>query len=72
MTEKQKQGRIKRLRVKRDKLWQEFCQLPRRSSFSGLAVSAELEKVQQELDELEGDNHSKRYYLEIDIEIVGY
>lgn len=71
MTEKQKSDKIRRLRLKRDKLWQEFCRLPRKSSFSGLAVSAELEKAQLELDKLEGSKRSIRYRPEIDIEIMG-
>jgi len=69
MTTKQKLARIKRLRKDRDRLWKEFCRLPRRSSFSGLAVSGELNKVQQELERLEGKRKSKRYYTEIDIEV---
>jgi len=69
MTKKQKEAKILGLRKKRDDLWREFTSLPRRSSFSGIDVSGRLNKVQQELDKLEGDIRSKRYYTEINIEI---
>jgi len=62
---------IHRLQKERDQLWQEFCCLPKRSSFSGLFLAGRLEKVQNELDELEGDEISARYYPEITIEL-GY
>jgi len=61
--------RIHRLQKERDQLWQEFCRLPKRSSFSGLFIAGRLEKVQNELDELEGDEISVRYYPEITIEL---
>jgi hypothetical protein len=64
-----KEEKIVRLRKKRDKLWQEFCRLPRKESFSGLHISEQLNKVQQELDKLEGNKKSKRYYTEISIEM---
>jgi hypothetical protein len=59
------------LRKKRDELWKRFCSLPRKESFSGLYISGELEKVQQELDRLEGSKPSKRYRMVINIEIGG-
>jgi hypothetical protein len=49
--------KIERLRKKRDTLWNDFNTMPRRESFSGLYVSGELEKVQQELDKLEKNHH---------------
>lgn len=63
--------KIKKLRKKRDYCWQQFCRLPKRNSISGLAYYDELNKVQQQLDELEGNKRSKRYCPEIDIEIIG-
>ena len=54
---------------RRDALWKDFCHMPRRESFSGLHVAGQLEKVQQELDKLEGKKRSKRYYPQINIEI---
>jgi len=66
-----KKEKILRLQKKRDKLWKEFCRLPRKESFSGLHVSELLNKVQQELDKLEGSKKSKRYYTEINIEVGG-
>lgn len=66
MTKKEK---ILKLRQKRDELWQSFCRMPRRESFSGLHVSDQLNKVQQELDILEGKKRSKRYYTKINIEV---
>lgn len=65
----QREKRIAKLRAKRDVLWRSFCRMPRRESFSGLHVAQQLEKVQQELNKLEGKNRSKRYYPEITIEI---
>lgn len=64
-----KKEKIARLREKRDGLWKEFCRLPKKGSFSGLHVSEQLDKVQQELDKLEGNRRSKRYYPEINIEV---
>jgi hypothetical protein len=66
MYSKTKLLKIQRLRKKRDRLYHEFNTMPRRSSFSGLHVSGELDDVQQELDRLEV-RKSKRYYTEIDI-----
>lgn len=66
MTKKEK---IAKLQEERDELWKKFRRLPKKGSFSGLRVSSELEKIQQELDKLEGDKRSKRYYPEISIEI---
>ncbi|MDP3954468.1 MAG: hypothetical protein Q8Q06_03585 [bacterium] len=57
-----KKRRVKELRAERDKLWDKFLNLPKKSSFSGLNISGKLERVQQELDRLEGDVKSKRYY----------
>jgi len=69
-TEKKKRKRkIARLQKKRDELWGNFCRMPRRESFSGIHVANQLEKVQQELDKLEGDKRSKRYYPQINIEV---
>lgn len=64
-----KQEKIAKLCKKRDKLWKSFCRMPRRESFSGLHVSEQLNKVQQQLDKLEGAKRSKRYYTEISIEV---
>jgi len=63
-----KKDKIAQLRKKRDELWRSFCRMPRRESFSGLSVSAQLNKVQQELDILEGAKRSKRYHTKINIE----
>ena len=62
--------KIAKLQRERDKLWSEFCRMPRRESFSGLYVAGKLEKVQQKLDELEGKNRSRRYYPTIHIEVI--
>ena len=70
MTDKLRR-KIKILRKKRDDLRQEFCRLPRRNSFSGLGLSAQLDEVQEQLDSLEGKRRSKRYCAETDIEIIG-
>ena len=64
-----KEKRITKLRRERDRLWRSFCKMPRRDSFSGLHVADEVERVQQELDKLEGKNKSKRYYPELSIEL---
>lgn len=64
-----KEAKIAKLRKKRDELWKNFCRMPRRESFSGLQMAEKLDKVQQELDKLEGAKRSKRYYPEINIEI---
>jgi hypothetical protein len=64
-----KQKKIAKLQKKRDELWKDFCRMPRRESFSGMYVAGQLEKVQQELDKLEGAKRSKRYYPKISIEI---
>ena len=69
--EERKERKIARLQKKRDKLWKDFCRMPRRESFSGMHVAGQLDKVEQELDRLEGDKPSKRYYPRIDIEIPG-
>lgn len=66
MTKKEK---IVKLRQQRDELWKSFCRMPRRESFSGIAVSDQLNKVQKELDKLEGNKRSKRYYTNINIEM---
>lgn len=58
----------KQLRRERDKLWRNFCRMPRRSSFSGLHVASELERVQRELDRRERIR-TKRYYPEMTIEV---
>ncbi len=72
MTKRDKvRRRILRLRKERDELWKAFNGLPRKESFSGLGLSGKLNKVQQELDALEGSRRSKRYYTEINIEIPG-
>ena len=57
-----KKRRLKELRAERDELWYKFLRLPRKDSFSGLNILGRLERVQQELDRLEGDVKSKRYY----------
>jgi len=64
-----KEKTIARLQKKRDKLWSDFCRMPRRESFSGIYVAGELDKVQKKLDELEGNKRSKRYYPKINIEV---
>lgn len=69
MTRKEKM--VARLQKKRNELWRDFCRMPRRESFSGIHVAGQLEKVQQELDKLEGKNRSKRYYPRISIEVFG-
>ena len=69
--ENKKKRKIARLRKKRDELWKDFCRMPRRESFSGLYVAGQLEKVQQELDRLESNGRSKRYYPRINIEVFG-
>ena len=65
----QKEKTIARLQKERDKLWSDFCRMPRRESFSGIHVAGQLEKVQQKLDKLEGNKRSKRYYPQINIEV---
>ena len=60
---------VKRLQKRRDKLWEDFCRLPKKDSFSGLRISGELNAVQQKLDKLEGNKRSKRHYTEINIEV---
>lgn len=65
----QKEKTIARLQKERDKLWSDFCRMPRRESFLGIHVAGQLEKVQQNLDKLEGNKRSKRYYPQINIEI---
>ena len=69
--EEKKERKIARLREKRDKLWKDFCRMPRRESLSGIYVAGQLDKIEQELDKLEGNRRSKRYYPEINIEIPG-
>lgn len=66
--DKKKERKIAGLRKRRDELWKDFCRMPRKESFSGIYVANQLEKVQQELDKLEGDKRSKRYYPQISIE----
>jgi vacuolar-type H+-ATPase subunit D/Vma8 len=61
--------KIKILKEKRDLLWKYFCQIPKKGSFSGLAIGQKLENVQNELDILEGENKSERYYPKIRIDI---
>lgn len=63
-----KKEEIEKLRRKRDELWEKFCRLPKKGSFSGLHVSEQLESVQQKLDKLESAKRSKRYYPNITIE----
>ena len=65
----QKEKTIARLQKERDKLWSDFCRMPRRESFSGMHVAGQLEKVQQKLDKLEGNKRSKRYHPQINIEV---
>lgn len=60
--------KIEKLQKERDRLWKDFWRMPRRESFSGLHVAGKLDKVQRELDKLEGDKRSKRYRAEINIE----
>jgi hypothetical protein len=67
MTKKEKT--IARLQKKRDEFWRDFCRMPRRESFSGFYVAGQLDKVQQELDKLEGKKRSKRYRPQINIEV---
>ena len=67
--EEKKRKKIEKLQKKRDELWKDFCRMPRRESFSGIHVAGQLEKVQQELDKLEGNKPSKRYYPKISIEM---
>ncbi len=69
--EEKKKRKIARLQKKRDELWKDFCRMPRRESYSGIYVAGQLDKVEQELDKLEGDKQSKRYYPRINIEIPG-
>lgn len=64
-----RQQKIEKLQKKRDELWKDFWRMPRRESFSGIHVAGQLEKVQQELDKLEGDKPSKRFYPKISIEM---
>ncbi|TSC60219.1 MAG: hypothetical protein LiPW15_97 [Parcubacteria group bacterium LiPW_15] len=61
--------RVLRLRKKRDEIWKAFLKLPKRGSFSGIHLANQLEKVQQQLDKLEGKRKSKRYLAEVHIEI---
>lgn len=67
--EEKKKKKIEKLQKKRDELWKDFWRMPRRESFSGIYVAEQLEKIQQELDKLEGDKPSKRYYPKINFEI---
>ncbi len=72
MTRKEeKQAKIRQLRKDRDMLWKRFQILPRKESFSGLYLSGELDRVQKELDILEGNHPSKRYSIEIRVEVLG-
>jgi hypothetical protein len=64
-----KKQKIVKLRKKRDEFWKDFCRMARRDSFSGIHIAGQLEKIQQELDKLEGSRRSKRYYPEINIEV---
>ena len=64
-TEKLK-NKITYLRRKKENLWKDFCALPKKDSFSGLHLAEQLDKTQQELNELEGDKRSSRHYIDID------
>ena len=61
--------KIEKLQKRRDQLWEDFCRLSKKDSFSGLRISGELNAVQQKLDKLEGNKRSKRHYTEINIEV---
>ena len=69
MEKKTKKAKTTRqLRTERDDLWRQWQGLQKKSSFSGLHISAELSRVQEELEERERVP-SKRYYTELSIEI---
>lgn len=61
----EKEEKIKKLRAERDVLWKKWNGLQKKNSFSGISVSGDLNRVQQELDELDDD--SERYFTEINM-----
>ncbi|MDO8668739.1 MAG: hypothetical protein Q7K65_00410 [Candidatus Buchananbacteria bacterium] len=67
MAEESKEEKIARLQKSRDEIWHKFCHLLKKGSFSGISLGTALNKVQQELDELEGNNTSVRYFAEVDV-----
>ena len=58
---------IARLQKEQAADWKAFQRLPKKGSFSGLAISERLEKTQQRLDKL--GEEGVRHYTEINIEV---